>query len=57
VRALQQGYGVNEQELLSNTLLVAFLATLIWTDRRWVHAVVSVLCFLGIAVSTVRSVV
>jgi hypothetical protein len=57
VRALQQGYGVNEQELLSNTLLVVFLATLIWTDRRWVHAVVSVLSFLGVAVSTVQSVV
>jgi H+/Cl- antiporter ClcA len=57
VRALQQGYGMNEQELASNTLLVVFLATLIWTDRRWVHAVVSVLSFLGVAVSTVQSVV
>ncbi len=57
VRALQKGYEVNEQELATNGVLVVLVATLILTDRWWVHVLISVLCFLGVARSTLMSVV
>lgn len=46
VRAL--GSGPNLQELLNNGMLVVALGGLVFTDRWWVHAPISVLCFLGI---------
>lgn len=52
-RALSEGFGINEQELLVNGVAVLVLGTLILTDRWWVHAPVSVLYFLAVAWSTI----
>ncbi len=55
-RALSEGFGVNEQELLVNGVAVVFLGTLILTDRWWVHVPVSVLYFLAVVRSTIGSI-
>ena len=55
-RALSAGFGVNEQELLTNGVSVAFVGTLILTDRWWVHMPVSVLYFLAVGWTTTRSI-
>jgi len=55
-RALSEGFGVYEQELLVNGVAVVFLGMLILTDRWWVHVPVSVLYFLAVARSTIGSI-
>jgi len=55
-RALSEGFAIYEQELLVNGVAVVVLGTLILTDRRWVHAPVSVLYFLAVAWSTIGSI-
>ena len=47
---------VNPQEIPPNVVFVGLLATLIWTDRWWVHTSVSVLCFLGVGWGTLGSI-
>jgi len=55
-RALSEGFGVNEQELLTNGLSVAVIGTLILTDRWWVHVPISVMYFLAIGWTTIHSI-
>lgn len=55
-RALSEGFGINEQELLANGTSVVFIGTLILTDRRWVHMPISVLYFLLVGWSTISSI-
>ncbi|MCS3785077.1 hypothetical protein [Salinibacter ruber] len=47
---------VNPQEIPGNLVLVALLGTLVWTGRKWAHAVISVLCFLGIGWATLATI-
>ena len=47
---------VNPQEIPGNLVLVALLGTLVWTGRTWAHAVISVLCFLGIGWATLATI-
>ena len=55
-RALSEGFGMNEQELLSNGILMVFLGSLILTDRWWVHVPISVLYFLAVGWTTVSNI-
>ncbi len=55
-RALSEGFGVNEQELLTNGVSIVFIGTLILTDRWWVHVPISVLYFLAIGLTTTASI-
>ena len=55
-RALSEGFGMNEQELLSNGILMVFLWSLVLTDRWWVHVPVSVLYFLAVGLTTAWSI-
>ncbi len=47
---------VNPQEIPGNLVLVALLGTLVWTGRTWAHAVISVLCSLGIGWATLATI-
>ena len=55
-RALSEGFGVNEQELLLNGVSVMFIGALILTDRWWVHVPISVLYFLAVGLTTTASI-
>ncbi len=55
-RAVGEGYGVNEREIMTNAVMVLLAGTLIWTDRWWVHAPLSMIIFLGIAWSTLQAI-
>jgi hypothetical protein len=55
-RALSEGFGINEQELLTNGLGVVFIGTLILTDRWWVHVPISVFYFLAVGLATAQSI-
>jgi hypothetical protein len=55
-RALSEGFGVNEQELLANGVSIVFIGALILTDRWWIHALISVLYFLVIGGTTTASI-
>jgi len=50
------GGEIIERAFLTNGVLVALLAALIPTDRWWVHAPISVLCFLMIGGSTINNI-
>lgn len=55
-RALGEYGAVNPQEVVGNATLVVLLGTLIPTDRWWVHAPVSIICFVIVGGSTLRSI-
>jgi hypothetical protein len=55
-RALGEYGAVNPQEVVGNATLVGLIGTLIPTNRWWVHAPVSVVCFAVVAGSTLRSI-
>jgi hypothetical protein len=55
-RALSEGFGVNEQELLTNGVSIVFIGTLILTDRWWVHVPISVLYFLAVGWTTASAI-
>lgn len=55
-RAFSEGFGVNEQELLTNGVSVVFIGTLILTDRWWVHVPISVLYSVIVGWNTVDSI-
>jgi len=55
-RALSEGFGVYEQELLTNGVAVVFIGTLMLTDRWWVHVPISVLYFLAVGWTTANSI-
>jgi hypothetical protein len=55
VRVLEK-YGANLEELLINAAFAGLLGTLALTDRWWVHAPISVLCFLGIGWATLTAI-
>ena len=55
-RTLSEGFGVNEQELLTNGTSVMFIGTLILTDRWWVHVPISVLYFVLVGWTTINSI-
>jgi hypothetical protein len=51
-----EGEGLHLRSAVLSGGLVALLGPLTWTDRWWVHAPVSVLCFVMIALSTVQAI-
>jgi len=55
-RALSEGFGVYERELLTNGVSVLFIGTLILTDRWGVHVPISVLYFLAVGWTTIRGI-
>jgi hypothetical protein len=55
-RALSEGFGVNEQELFTNGVAIAFIGTLLVTDRWWVHVCISVPYFLAVGWTTTNSI-
>jgi hypothetical protein len=55
-RALSEGFGVYERELLANGVAVVFIGTLILTDRWWVHVPISVLYFVLVGWTTINSI-
>jgi hypothetical protein len=55
-RTLSEGFGLNEQELLLNGASVGLIGTLIFTDRWWVHAPLSVLYFVLVGWTTINSI-
>jgi len=55
-RALSEGFGVNEQELLTNGVSLVFIGALILTDRWWVHVPISALYFLAVGWTTTASI-
>jgi len=47
---------VNPQEIPGNLVLIVLLGALVYTSRWWAHAVISVLCFLGIGWATLATI-
>lgn len=55
-RALGEYSAPNLQELLNNGILMVMLGGLVFTDRWWIHAPISVICFLGIGWFTLSAI-
>lgn len=56
VRALSEGFGVYERELLTNAVSAGGIGTLILTDRWWVHVPISVVYFLVVGWATAQAI-
>lgn len=55
-RAVGEGFGVNQREILTNGASVVLFGTLILTDRWWIHVPISVIYFLAVGWGTVSSI-
>jgi hypothetical protein len=54
-RALE-GYGLHEFMLLTNGVFAGLVGALIPTDRWWIHAPISVICFLFVGWTTINGI-
>lgn len=55
-RAVGEGFGINQREILTNGASVVLFGTLILTDRWWIHVPISMIYFLAVGWGTVSSI-